>query len=641
MPFNYSVQLDDPSNLGGPADAVLVYDLQQALGVWSDYINGVGTLVVDLKIANTPTGRASGGPTSSVFVGTNSSGLNVFEPSSFYELTTGNHVNGTTSDITVTVSPSYFPNLDLASGLTYGSQVPANEYNPIVVFLHELAHGLGWSGFYSQAGVFPGNVESTYDTLIQITPSGTAFFTGPNTEAIYGGPLQLTSSSTTQNYYHIGNTLSDISRPPANVQDPLTLDLMNGVVFYFDHQYPVSDIDLGVLRDLGYSIVPAQFVAAGDFDSDSDPAGDLLWQKPDGSVVAWDLNGAQLEGQASLGQVPANWHAVASADFNADHNSDVLLQDSAGDLLMWLMNGSSVASQQIVSQIPSNWQVAGTADFNGDHNADILLHSNAGGLIALEMNGTQIIGNQFIGQIPSNWHVGGTGDFNGDGKSDIVLLSDAGGIIVLEMNGAQIIANQFIGQIPGNWHVAGTGDFNADGKSDILLHSDAGGLIILEMNGTQIIANQFIGQIPPNWHVDGIADANGDGKSDIILTSDAGASLLLEMNGTQIVLNQLISPNASPAAPPLDAHAAPPADASTGVESVATIAQAVDPAPVFDAGSASHADAGGLIPGTWAASFSGAGVGGQMFGEAGTLGGVNPHLLGQSSLFAYDPHLLA
>jgi hypothetical protein len=30
-----------------------------------------------------------------------------------------------------------------------------------------------------------------------------------------------------------------------------------------------------------------------------------------------------------------------------------------------------------------------------------------------------------------------------------------------------------------------------------------------------------------------------------------------------------------------------------------------------------------------------------MSGEAGALGGVNPHLLGQSSLFAYDPHLLA
>jgi hypothetical protein len=33
MSFNYSVQLNDPANAGGAADATLVYDLQQALSV--------------------------------------------------------------------------------------------------------------------------------------------------------------------------------------------------------------------------------------------------------------------------------------------------------------------------------------------------------------------------------------------------------------------------------------------------------------------------------------------------------------------------------------------------------------------------------------------------------------------------------
>ena len=151
MSFSYSVQLNDPTNAGGAADAVLVDDLEQALGVWSKYIVGIGTLVVDLTIAATSTGRESGRPTSSHFVTTTAGGLNVFEASSFYELTTGQHVSGTTSDITITVDPS-FQHLDLAPGLTYASQVPSNEYNPIVVFLHELTHGFGWAGFVHSGG---------------------------------------------------------------------------------------------------------------------------------------------------------------------------------------------------------------------------------------------------------------------------------------------------------------------------------------------------------------------------------------------------------------------------------------------------------------------------------------------------------
>jgi hypothetical protein len=65
LPWNYSVQLQDPSDAGGSADdSSLVYDLQQAIGMFANYILGIGTLVVDLDIANTEVGRADGGPTS-------------------------------------------------------------------------------------------------------------------------------------------------------------------------------------------------------------------------------------------------------------------------------------------------------------------------------------------------------------------------------------------------------------------------------------------------------------------------------------------------------------------------------------------------------------------------------------------------
>ena len=261
MSWNYSVQLSDPTNAGGSNDLTLVYDLQQAIGVWSQYILGTGTLVVALDIASNPVGREGGGPTSSSFIGANSQGFNVFEPSSLYELTTGQHVSGTASDITITIDPRYFAHLDLVSNLTYSSPVPNNEYNPIVVFLHELMHGFGMAGWYSGAGNLPGNYESPFDALIEKTSSG-AFFTGANAEAVFGGPVPLTTNSSTENYYHFGNQQSDFSKTPSTVQDPLTLDLMNGIVFFYDYQYAISNLDLAVLKDIGYNIRTPPVIAA-------------------------------------------------------------------------------------------------------------------------------------------------------------------------------------------------------------------------------------------------------------------------------------------------------------------------------------------------------------------------------------------
>ncbi|WP_338830760.1 calcium-binding protein [Bradyrhizobium sp. 27S5] len=252
MAWTYTVQLNDAGGAGAATDSALVYDLQQALSVWQQYVGGIGNLVVDLNITTTAVGRADGGPTSSYYVGT-SNGLAVYEPSSQYELTTGQHVSGTTSDITINVDTAYLQYLDLDYGLSWGSSVPYDKLNPIDVFLHEVMHGLGMTGWYSQSGQLPGAYESTFDTFIQKSGS-LAYFTGSHAEAAYGGPVPLTTDSTTQNYYHFGNQQSDFTASPSTVADPLTLDLMNGIVFFDDYQYAISPLDLGVLKDLGYSV---------------------------------------------------------------------------------------------------------------------------------------------------------------------------------------------------------------------------------------------------------------------------------------------------------------------------------------------------------------------------------------------------
>lgn len=348
MSWNYSVRLNDSGNLGGSADASLVYDLEQALAIWSQYILGIGTLVVDLVIGTTAVGRMSGGATSSFFIGTNAQGYNVFEPSSLYELTTGQHVGGTTSDITITVDTAYFSKLDLSYGLNYGSQVAGNLYNPIVVLLHELTHAFGMSGWYDQSGHLPGNYESPFDALIQKTSSG-AFFVGANAESVYGGPVPITTNSTTQNYSHFGNQQSDINRSPSTVQDSLTLDLMNGIVFFPNYQYAISALDLAVLQDIGYHIrtVPVvtahdliatsrnqQFAASSLFSS-SVSTGDSITQ-----YALWDSNGNghwQINGvvQPTNAEIDISAAQLAQTSYVSGMSGTDLLWVKAYDGVFW------------------------------------------------------------------------------------------------------------------------------------------------------------------------------------------------------------------------------------------------------------------------------------------------------------------
>jgi hypothetical protein len=259
MAFSYQVTTSDPSNSASSQLPVLRYDLEQALAGWSQYLTGPGTLIVNLVIASTATGRASGGTTAVRLTGAASGGNRVVEDGSEFALRTGQHLAA--SDITVTFDTAYFPLLDFTPNLTATSVAAPGKLNPISVMLHEIGHGLGISGYYSQSGVLPANDVTEFDTFIR-QQNGSATFQGENARFAYGGDVPLTTASTTQNYYHFGNTLSDMSRTAATVQDPLTLDLMNGVVFFPAHPYVISALNVAVMQDLGYQLSPEGMVFA-------------------------------------------------------------------------------------------------------------------------------------------------------------------------------------------------------------------------------------------------------------------------------------------------------------------------------------------------------------------------------------------
>ncbi|MBV9784125.1 MAG: Hint domain-containing protein [Acidisphaera sp.] len=241
MAFAYSVLLNDPQDLGGSDDSGLVTDLKAALADWSQYITGLGTLVVQLDFSSGSGGElASGGATVDIGDGQTLDGRELLTPSSIYELDNGAHVPGYTSDITVTVFTGSLSSLYINPDPGDGAAVPSNEYDATSIFRHELAHGFGFGGATDPMGQI-GTYETLWDHYLEEEPNGSAFFVGPDAEAAYGGPVPITTLPNGEGYAHVGNSANG----------PLGQDLMNGVGFAPGRTYDISAVDVAMLEDVG------------------------------------------------------------------------------------------------------------------------------------------------------------------------------------------------------------------------------------------------------------------------------------------------------------------------------------------------------------------------------------------------------
>ncbi len=93
-------------------------------------------------------------------------------------------------------------------------------------------------------GQLPAAYMSTFDANTSFDGNN-FFFGGSGTVTRYGRPLPVTYG----NYGHIGNAAP---RPGSD----LLLDMMNGVVYYYQTRYFISPADLEISKDCGIAIVP-------------------------------------------------------------------------------------------------------------------------------------------------------------------------------------------------------------------------------------------------------------------------------------------------------------------------------------------------------------------------------------------------
>lgn len=259
--------------------------LREAGRRWSALfaIDGPRSIEIQVSLANIPTADSSSVAAQAVG---SVDGRTIYEQGMAYELETGIDPNGAAPDAQIRFGLDYLRNqlwFDPAPG-ERTAPIPANRIDALSVCLHEFGHMLVYSGWSDLVtGVTPPTYGSTFDRWT--TPGSPSVFSGPAAIAHRGSTPDLT----TGNNKHWGNSgdtaLASAAAPriepvqwrdgspvppllpvPPSAElsieaqhrqlDPeaqasLLDQLMNGVVFYYQHRYDISALDVAVLEDTG------------------------------------------------------------------------------------------------------------------------------------------------------------------------------------------------------------------------------------------------------------------------------------------------------------------------------------------------------------------------------------------------------
>jgi hypothetical protein len=286
--FPFTVAFPNAANLiasdvitSGQAAAIL-QDATAAAGDWGQFIGG-GQAPLRITVDVSAIGSvylATGGSTSNVAIGT-LDGRALMEPSAQYTLTTGTYLPGSTSDITITIGSAYLPQMYLNPDPAIPGTAPPDKYDLVGILRHEMAHGLGMVGFIAPGGS-RGADETLFDHYVQQNPDGTASFVGPTADAVYGGPVPLTTASNGEQFYHLGNSGAD----------PATQDLMSGLGLPPGAARPISALDLAIMKDIGEPVLSAGVTCFARGTRLAGPAGEIAVEELKAGDILLTVTGA-------------------------------------------------------------------------------------------------------------------------------------------------------------------------------------------------------------------------------------------------------------------------------------------------------------------------------------------------------------
>jgi len=226
-------------------------------------------------------------------------------------------------------------------------------------------------------------------------------------------------------------------------------------------------------------------------------------------VRLWLMNGTDRVGTMLLrnGRPAAvGSRIVGTHDFDSDRNVDILWQRNDGWLQIWLMNGTNYLRAEMLSGAPglgTAWQVVGLGDFDRDLNQDILLRHRNGYLLVWYMRGKQFLRQRFLYRgdaIPLTWRVAGVADINSDSYADILWQRSDSAIVVWFMTGETPTGGPLLSHLPRiNARIVGLNDLNQDDGLDFIWRHTDGRFTVWWMNQTNRIGSFPVnhGEIAP------------------------------------------------------------------------------------------------------------------------------------------------
>ena len=397
---------------------------------------------------------------------------------------------------------------------TSAAGLQANQEDFFTCATHELGHVLGFG---------------TAPTWFAQVSNGA--FTGPQSEAIYGGPVPVT--------WGAGAELADIT--VGTTRPVFDLTLPPGI-----QTAPATPLDWAILADIGWSLGSTPSVPTTPL-----PAPSTTPVVPPVSPPVVPIVSPPVVPPVSPPSPPAT-------------TANVILTgetDGSAQLFTVASNDTLVPTGQSIDPFPGFTGVirSAIADFTGDGVPDYAFVTGAGTaaevVIINGSTGADLVApTTILGGFTGGAFVA-AGDISGDGKADLVVSADAGGsprVQVFQVqNGALVTVADFIAfgspNFRGGARVA-VGDVNRDGYDDLIVGAGVGGGPRVSVySGAALAKGQLANLVPDFFAFDSslrsgvyvtAGDFNGDGYADIAYsTGDTGGPRVRVVSGAELVAN--------------------------------------------------------------------------------------------------------
>ncbi|MBI4664649.1 MAG: VCBS repeat-containing protein [Verrucomicrobia bacterium] len=298
--------------------------------------------------------------------------------------------------------------------------------------------------------------------------------------------------------------------------------------------------------------------------------------------------------------------SLASSNFNDDTFSDLLFQKADGSIQIWYMQGTNrtgIPNNDLRNPDPGSRLITAD-DLDLDRYPDVLFQ-HRGGLsvwhLQRQPNDTiRVVFNQNLVieqdiappsiEAPAvQWHAVGTGDFNWDQKPDLALQHIDGTVQLCYLEGHVGRSLNLVKRVqlptadlePTQWRVVGVGNFRlgapsdlqvqrSDGRlSDLLLQHSDGRLSVWRLGNTNVVVRALTNLVNANVVVHAltnltrlaepglegkpdphfraaVSDLNGDGYGDIVFRHSWDGTFMVSFNATNgFGAPQLLGPKTS------------------------------------------------------------------------------------------------